>query len=134
VLGALACIAGAAGCSSYVLQGHVVEGASSEMSIVAAGDPRLEGRPVPGVLVAVMRGGDKAPGRLAGTDVSDTRGRIAIPLEHVGGRFLEQPWEIHASRAGYRTASMTRRLSDPEARLLVTMAPQDAAVEGGQRP
>ncbi len=104
------------------------------MTLVAAGDPRLEGPPVPGVLVAVLRGGDKSPGRLAGTDVSDARGRFAIPVEHVGGRFLEQPFEIHASRTGYRTASMTRRLTDPEAQLLVTMAPQDAAGEDGKRP
>ena len=89
---------------------------------------------MPGVLLAVMRGGDNSPGKLAGTDVSDRRGRFAINLEHLGGRLLEQPWEIHASRAGYRTASATRRLGDPEAMLLVTMAPEGATDDRGQRP
>ncbi len=104
------------------------------MTLVAAGDPRLEGPPVSGVLIAVRRGGDNSARRVAGTSVSDARGRFAISVEHVGGRFLEQPFEIRASRAGFRTASMTGRLSDPEARLLVTMAPQDEGGEGGKRP
>lgn len=111
-----------------MLRGRVVEGSGSGMTLVAADDPRLDGRPVTGVLLAVKRGGD-GPGRIAATGVSDRRGGFAIPLEHVGGRFLEQPWEIHASRAGYETASLTRRLSDPEARLLVTLVPQRATGE-----
>lgn len=102
--------AAAAGCSTYVLEGRVVEGAAPDMYFVETDDPQLAEPPINGVRVTVDRDHDKLSSHLAGHGASDQHGRFSVSLDEFGSGWMDETWLIRASKPGYRTAESILRL------------------------
>ena len=124
LLVAAVCAAGP-GCGSYVITGRVIQGRINEMAFVAADDPRLEDLPVSSVRITVYRDPDRLSRHLAGTSLSDGRGRFTVQVDELGAGWMDEEWRIQASKAGYQTVISRQRLTagKKKMRLLVIMAP-----------
>ncbi len=113
---------GAAGCSTYTIEGRVVEGAVSDMTFVLGDDPRLSDPPLSGVRITVERDPGRLSRQMAGTDLSDAHGRFAIVINDFGAGWMDERWRIQASRMRYQTASRDLRLDRSNRRLLIILA------------
>ena len=113
------------GCSTYTLHGNVTYGQISDMELVDPSDRRLSDPPLTSVRITVQRDPDKLSRRIAGTDVSDVRGRFVIPLDEFGAGWMEEEWLIRASKPGFKTATSILRLdaNTRGKRLLIILGP-----------
>ena len=98
------------GCSTYTLYGNVIYGEISDMELVDPEDRRLSDPPLTSVRITLQRDPDKLSRRIAGTDVSDVRGRFVIPLDEFGAGWMEEKWLVRASKPGFKTATSVLRL------------------------
>lgn len=110
-------------CSSYQLQGKVVQGPVSSVTIVDKSDRRLA---EPGLSGATLSGtlDPQSPGRKrlspAGTDGD---GAFAIPITEAGAGFLEYDLQLIAKAAGFQSAVGNFRVPGGGKRVLITLAP-----------
>ena len=73
--------------------------------------------------MSLERDPDHLSRHLAGTDLTDSRGRFVIPLDEFGSGWMDESWLIRATKQGYQDAVSTRRLSRyKDEQLLIIMA------------
>ena len=125
VLGA--CLAVMPGCATFVLRGNVVQGDVADMAFVPPDDPRLAGVPVANVRITLERDPDKLSREMAGTALSDSRGRFTIPVDQFGAGWMQEIWMIRASRQGYSNVVSQQRLNIYEDYRLLIMMPSGMA-------
>jgi hypothetical protein len=121
----LAVLATAAGCSTFVIKGNVIAGATSDMSFVPPGDLRLREPPLTNVRITVQRDPDSLSRHMVGTDLSDAHGQFVISLDEFGAGWMDEKWLIRATKPGFKTATAMPRFEPgtKKMRLLVIMAP-----------
>jgi len=114
--------AGLNGCEAYRMQGVVVEGAMSTMTVVSKDDPRLtQGNGIPMATIEVTLDPDRLSRKDMQRELSDVNGRFAVPVDEPGAGFLEYDVRIIIQRNGYNTATRDIRLPGSDQRLLVTL-------------
>ena len=124
---AVAWLATAGGCQTYVIEGTVVQGPFGEMTFVRPDDPRLNDPPIANVRVTVDRDPDSLSRRQVGTRITDAKGWFEIPVGEFGAGWMDEQWLLVAFKNGYQTLSTTQRLPrGSERRLLIIMTPGHA--------
>ncbi|MFA9477228.1 hypothetical protein ACERK3_02855 [Phycisphaerales bacterium AB-hyl4] len=112
----------ATGCSSYQLQGKVIEGPSSGIYIVSADDPRLNEPGVPQARIALTLDPERLSAKSIGSGASDSDGWFNVPVDEFGAGFLEHDVEVLARQQGFTPAYQTIRLPRSSRRLLIVLA------------
>ncbi len=121
---AVACLATAGGCRTYVIEGRVVQGKFGDMAFVRPDDPRLDDPAITNVRVTVDRDPDSLSRRQVGTRITDARGRFEIPVGEFGAGWMDEQWLFRAFKNGYQTVSTRQRLPrGSERKLLIIMTP-----------
>jgi len=120
------------GCGPYALQGRIVRGDVSYVTVVDKDDPRLAGPGVEGVQVdLVVDPGDLSKTRMA-PEFSGAEGDIRLPVRKPGARILKYEVGVTARREGFRSAYGVFDLPMGSRRLLVVLAPgRDAPADSG---
>lgn len=110
------------GCRPYQIEGLVVIGGVSEVTVVAEGDPRLRARGIEGASVELtVDPKSMRPRRLAAV-MTDRDGRFVMPIDELGAGFLEYKLAVRCSIDGYQTAYQTLKLPSRSKSLLITIA------------
>lgn len=115
------------GCSSYTLQGKVVEGTMSRVLVVGADDPRFARPGIAGVKIDVVNDPDRLSREYVGGDLSMEDGTFIIPVDLFGAGTLEYDTLINAYLGGFDPARTTVALPPSNRRLLIVLAPGFAA-------
>jgi hypothetical protein len=113
-LGLLPCACG------YRLQGRVVEGGFGTVSLVDAGDDRLQAQGVGGVRVQLVRDPQRLNREVIATCSTARDGSFTLETKTFAAGWTDERWEIIASRPGYGTAQAALELpANPDARRLL---------------
>ena len=121
-LSAVACLAMAGGCQTYVIEGRVIEGGFGDMTFVRPDDPRLDEPAIANVRVTVDRDPDSLSRRLVGTRITDPKGWFEIPVGEFGAGWMDEQWLFRAFKNGYQTVSTRHSLPrGSERKLLIIM-------------
>lgn len=129
-IGALAVSALAlAGCSGYQLQGKVIEGTVSSVSVVDAEDPRLDQIGIEDARVQVTLDPLKPARQRLPLVRSRGDGSFAVPVDEVGAGMLQYDVEVRGEAAGFRGAVEQFPLPGRSKRVLIQLAPG----QGGRR-
>jgi hypothetical protein len=117
----------AAGCG-YQLQGRAISGGFGTAILVHPQDARLGGAGVSGVRVQLVRDPDRMRREVVAETVSDAQGDFTLRTSSFGTGWMDERWEIVATRSGYGTAQsrMELPLDASAVRVLVEL-------EGGGR-
>ncbi len=112
------------GCGAYTLKGRVVRGDFSTIELVEPGDPRLEGTPVGGATVTVVRDAGRPNRAEVGRAGSDADGDFALAIDAFGAGVTDETWLVLASRSGHTRTDATLRfpMTSGGTRLLITLA------------
>ena len=109
------------GCGPYTLRGLVVDGPDPGAWVVSPDDPRLESVGVPDASITLVLDPRSLGRKELGRFLSDSEGRIAIPVDVLGAGFLEEDFGLVVRRAGFQTLDETIRLPSGDNRLLVVL-------------
>lgn len=111
-------------CGPYTLKGRVVRGEFSTIELVEPDDPRLEGKPLGGATVTIVRDAGRLNRAEVGSSSSDAEGDFALAVDAFGAGVTDETWLITASRSGHIGTDTTLRLpmSAGGTRLLITLA------------
>ncbi len=93
-------------CSTYQLQGVVVEGPAPGVYVVDSSDARLNQLGVADAQIMAMLDPDTLRPKPLPTAMTDDHGRFAIPIDEPGAGLLEYSVSIHANAAGYGDAGV----------------------------
>lgn len=118
----LACVLCLAGCAHRV-EGRVVAGDASFVTVVAADDPRLSAPGISGVRISFTRDPLRLNRELVASGVSGPEGEISIPIDAVGAGWLEEQWLVQAVRSDRGAAEGLLSLPSGSRRLLIMLAP-----------
>ncbi len=89
-------------CSSYQIQGVVVEGPQPGLFVVDSNDPRLtKWTAVADARVDSIIDPEKLRPKLLPSVMTDDRGRFVIPIDEPGAGLLEYTVSVYASADGY---------------------------------
>lgn len=110
------------GCG-YQLQGRVVQGGFGTISLVDPTDQRLEQQGVPGVRVQLVRDPNRMRREVIAEASTDADGAFTLETRSFGAGFLDERFEMVATRPGFGAAQSTMELPmDPsKRRVLVEM-------------
>ncbi len=113
------------GCGPYVLEGRVVRGDFGAIDIVDDEDPRLLDQGMGGISVEAIRDPQSLGRKTLATATSQGDGSIRLVISDFGAGFLEEDWELRATRQGDEFASTIIRLpyNTSSRRLLVMIRP-----------
>ena len=109
------------GCAGYTLDGKVVAGPVSSISIVDRDDPRFLEPGLRGVTLEAMIDPDQLSREHGGSAYSDGSGEFSMPISQFGAGFLEYDVRLVAQATGYKPASKTFPLPADGRRLLITL-------------
>ena len=121
-LAALAAVA-SAGCGTYQLRGHVVEGPEPMVLVTRADDPRLEQRGIGGASLELTLSPRSLGRKPLGSTFSGDGGWFAAGIDELGAGLLEYELGVVCRRQGYRTAVGAVRMPGGDQRLLVVLTP-----------
>ncbi len=110
------------GCSPYALDGKVVAGPVSMITVVSASDPRLKQSGLPGVVIEAMIDPDKLSREHGGSAITDGSGAFSLPIDKTGAGFLEYDVRLVAHATGFKPASKTMALPGNHRQLLIILA------------
>lgn len=110
------------GCSSYKLQGTVIEGAQSHILVVDQSDSRLQQRGLGGVHITITQSPMSLGRKQVGEGLSNGRGQFSIPISSFGAGFLEYQMGIVARRKAHVPAQKTMQLPGSDKRLLIILS------------
>lgn len=107
----------------YRIEGHAVSGGFGSMTWVDSADPRLQARGVPGVRIQLVRDPDRMRREVVAEATSSEDGSFILETRTFGAGWMDERWEITASRAGFGATTTRIELPvDPSSRrLLVEM-------------
>jgi hypothetical protein len=110
------------GCG-YQLQGRVVQGGFGTISLVDPTDQRLQVQGVPGVRVQLVRDPQRMRREVIAEASTDADGAFTLETRSFGAGFLDERFEMVATRPGFGAAQSTMELPlDPsKRRVLVEM-------------
>lgn len=111
-----------AGCAHRV-EGRVVAGDASFVTVVSADDPRLSAPGIGGVRISFTRDPLRLNRELVASGVSGPEGEISIPIDAVGAGWLEEQWLVQAVRSDRGAAEGLLSLPRGDRRLLIMLAP-----------
>lgn len=111
------------GCAGYTLDGKVVAGPVSSISVVDADDPRFAEPGLGGVTIEAMIDPDRLSREHGGTAYSDGGGGFSLPIDQFGAGVLEYDVRLVAQANGFKPAVKTFRLPGDSRRLLITLQP-----------
>ncbi|TVQ59984.1 MAG: hypothetical protein EA379_09320 [Phycisphaerales bacterium] len=122
------------GCSTYKLQGRIVDGQVSYISVVDASDPRLVGGyGLEGATLELWTDPDRINRKRVAQGVSDGDGYFELPVDEIGAGLLEYDVGLNVRRHGYAGTQQTFRLPPQRRRVLVVLrrgdGPRDTEVE-----
>lgn len=119
----LVCAMFVVGCAGYTLDGKVVAGPMSSISVVSADDPRFDQPGLGGVTIEAMIDPDKLSREHGGSGYSDGGGTFSIPISQIGAGMLEYDVRVVAQSTGFKPAAKTFALPGDGKRLLITLQP-----------
>lgn len=126
-----------AGCG-YQLQGRVVQGGFGTISLVEPTDQRLQVQGVPGVRVQLVRDPNRMRREVIAEASTDADGVFTLETRSFGAGFLDERFEMVATRPGFGTAQSTMELPmDPSTRRVLVeiqrggSGPNSSAAPGG---
>jgi len=101
-------LSAAAGCQSYTVQGRVIEGEISYVSIVSADEARLgeQGVGVPNVRVRLETDPERLRREIVGETVTDEEGYFSIPFARPGAGVLMYDIGVTAGDAHHAPAAV----------------------------
>jgi len=111
----------APGCSTYALQGKVVLGPKSTVTVVDADDPRLAGIGIEGATLEFVLDPESGNRQLLGSTHADYEGAFSFPVNVTGAGFLEYEIMVIARAPERSPAVATFALPPKGKQLLVTM-------------
>ena len=121
---AVAGLVGLSGCTSdYHLQGRVISGATSQVLIVPADDPRLTSsdRSAAGAVVSVTIDPDTIRPKRLPEVTADAEGFFAVPISETGAGFLLYEARVVGQRSGHRSADAVVPVPGSSKRVLVVL-------------
>jgi hypothetical protein len=110
------------GCSGYQLRGKVVPGKQSSVQVVSRDDPRFNRRGIDGVEVTVTLDPESLDNKRVGSGETGSKGGFALPVDVMGGGFLEHEVMVAAIKKDFATAKRIMMLPGGNRRLLITLA------------
>jgi len=113
----------ATGCSSYQLQGTVVQGPQSMVLVVSKDDPRLDIPGVSGASVAFTIDPRSLNANMLPPEMTDQQGRFVVDVPHLGAGMLEYELEVLCRAPGFVAAARNMKLPSASKRLLIVMSP-----------
>ena len=118
-------VAFATGCgAAYRLQGKVIPGNISYVTVVHGSDERLDQPGLAGVTVRLISEPDKLNREVMGEAVTDSNGKFSIPFEKIGAGMMLYNVGLSARRDGYAPAVSTAFRLPPESRrVLILLVP-----------
>jgi len=126
-----------AGCG-YQLQGRVVQGGFGTISLVEPTDQRLQVQGVPGVRVQLVRDPNRMRREVIAEASTDADGVFTLETRSFGAGFLDERFEMVATRPGFGVAQSTMELPmDPSTRRVLVeiqrggSGPNSSAAPGG---
>ena len=115
------------GCGPYVLEGRVVRADFGAIDLVDGDDPRLADPGLGGVSVEAIRDPMSLGRKTIASATSQGDGSIRLVISDFGAGFLEEDWELRATRQGEEFASAIMRLPyDASSRRLLVLIRPDA--------
>lgn len=115
------------GCGPYVLEGRVVRGDFGAIDIVDPDDVRLSDPGLGGVSVEAIKDPMSLGRKTIATATSQGDGSIRLVISDFGAGFLEDDWELRATRQGEEFAASIMRLPyDVSSRRLLVLIRPDA--------
>lgn len=108
-------------CSAYNLQGKVIDGPASQITIVDAGDPRLDQPGLAGASIETMLDPNSLARKALPAQASGGDGTFAIPVDEIGAGFLEYEAGFIVQRPGYQTAHAVVPVPGADKRVLVIL-------------
>jgi len=106
----------------YQLQGRIISGEYSAVTVVDAGDPRLqEGEALAGVALHVQLDPGELKRRSLARGTSGSDGSFALPIDLIGAGTFHHDIGVFARRAGRDPATGYFRLPSKSKRLLIVM-------------
>jgi hypothetical protein len=125
------------GCG-YQLQGRVVQGGFGTISLVEPTDQRLQVQGVPGVRVQLVRDPNRMRREVIAEASTDADGVFTLETRSFGAGFLDERFEMVATRPGFGVAQSTMELPmDPSTRRVLVeiqrggSGPNSSAAPGG---
>lgn len=119
----LSCVVASLPACTYQLQGRVVEGGFGTVTLVDAGDDRLQAEGVQGVRVQLVRDPNRLSREVIASCASGRDGSFTLETKTFAAGFTDERWEIVATRAGYGAAQSPIELpmNPGERRVLVEL-------------
>ena len=111
------------GCSTYRLEGVVVEGRAPAVMVVDADDDRLKQPGIDGVRVEAVLDPSSLRPRLLTRQTTGLSGRFTIQVDETGAGMLEYGLYVLARGEGFRHTEHTLSLPRTNKRLLIVMMP-----------
>lgn len=118
-----ACLLFLTGCSTYQLQGTVVQGRSPGIFVVDKDDRRLFGKAVLDSQVFATLDPDKIRPKPLQPAVADDDGRFALPISETGAGLLEYSVSLVCRAPGFQYSSATIPVPSGDKRVLIVMTP-----------
>lgn len=110
------------GCGpSYQLQGKVIEGDISFITVVSQDDPRLDGPGIAGVSIKLVSDPNKLNKETLGEVISSGDGSFTIGIDLVGAGFFRYDAGISAERKGYEYTMSQFKLPSGDRRVLIML-------------
>ncbi|HWB18916.1 MAG TPA: hypothetical protein VG711_01335 [Phycisphaerales bacterium] len=116
-------------CGGYTFRAKVIQGPISEISFMAADDPRIQQPGISGVWVAAFRDPQSPDRKMYGGMLSNSNGDVTFPIQGFGAGWLEEQWEVQATLKGYRRVKTNITLPSDSKKtwVLITLAPGESA-------
>lgn len=109
-------------CAPHRVRGVVIDGPTPAISVVDAGDPRVQRGGIGGaVLEFTVDPNELSPKRLSAV-ATDDQGHFDIPVSELGAGFLKYELGVVCRMQGYQAATGTVPLPSSKQRLLVIMS------------
>lgn len=126
-------LTGLTGCGGYKLEGRVVAGEASYITIVDRDHPMLrDGRGLGGASVHLQENPGRLNASTLGRTVSDSDGSFSIPVDLLGAGMLEHNVGLFVRRTGSEPAELPFRLPGKGKSLLVVLkSGEDRAFDEG---
>lgn len=115
----------------YRIEGRAVPGGFGTLTWVDAGDPRLQQQGVSGVRVQLVRDPDRMRREVVAETTTAADGSFTLETKTFGAGWMDERWELTASRSGYGAAVTRAELPvDPSSRRLLVEMQRGGSSQG----
>jgi hypothetical protein len=111
----------ATGCSSYQLQGKVIEGPVAGVLLLSKDDARLDPPGLAGATLDVTLDPGHMGEKRLGAQGTDLEGNFSVPIRELGAGMLEYEVELVGQATGYQATIHKMRLPSTNQRVLVVL-------------